>query len=413
MNMTHRVQTTRRGTFAFVLFAFLVTYSAAKAQTWEDGMYHNGMHQMDWGGQLPLVVLTGKAIVDSSSARSVMGVMMGRAYYLDTLGNGSRSLQLFFGPYWYAPASGAQRPTNGQTITIKGGKMSLLIPPMVGVYEINGKKWRDSVGAPGWSGRWMNRNITDSARIYCPTDSFSYMGFARGFMGSGMMGGGMMWPDSLFGEFEQMHPDSLPGITRGRAVMGFHMDAYDPQGAMMMQGGTQGHGGMGFNSGVRMRFRANPDTLKRRGLTMSQMTLLYLDTDNQWKTAAGQTMDLSTNTISIASTNVYSYYAIASTAATAVESQSDGIPSGFSLSQNYPNPFNPSTTITFSISQKGFATLKVFNSLGEQVASLVSQQLDPGTYNTQWNASNIASGVYLYRLESNGFVVSRKMLLVK
>jgi hypothetical protein len=396
-----------------LLLAGLFVNTSVNAQSWEDGMYRSGMHQMEWGGQLPLVVVTGKVIVDSTSARSVMGVMMGRSYFLDTLGNGSRSLQLFFGPYWYAPASGALRPTTGQTITIKGGKMSLLSPPMVAVYEINGKKWRDSVGAPGWSGRWMNRNLSDTVRTYCPTDSLSFMGFARGFMGSGMMGGGMMWPDSLFGEFEQMHPDSMPGMTRARAIMGFHMDAYDPQGTMMMQGGVQGHGGMGFQSGVRIRFRVHPDSLMRRGLAMSQMTLLYLDIDNQWKTAAGQTIDLSTNSISIASTNVYSYYALASSAATGVQDQIDGIPTGFSLGQNYPNPFNPSTTITFSIAKKGIATLKVYNSLGEQVAILVSQQFEPGTYYTQWSASNIASGVYLYRLEMNGFVVARKMLVVK
>ncbi len=407
-----RWRSTKEITGLLLLVGMLFSTSV-NAQSWEDGMYRSGMHQMDWGGQLPLVVVTGKAIVDTSSIRSVMGVMMGRTYYLDTLGNGSRSLQLFFGPYWYAPTSGAQRPTNGQTITIKGGKMSSLNPPMIAVYEINGKKWRDSLGAPGWSGRWMNRNISDSARIYCPTDSLSYMGFARGFMGSGMMGGGMMWPDSLFGEFEQMHPDSMPGMTSGRAVMGFHMDAFNPQGAMMMQGGVQGHGGMGFQSGVRMRFRVHPDSLKRRGLAMSQITLLYLDGDNQWKTAAGQTIDLPSNSISIASTNVYSYYALASSAATGVQDQTDGIPTGFSLGQNYPNPFNPSTTITFATAQKGFATLKVYNSLGEQVASLVSRQFDPGVYKVQWNATGVSSGLYLYRLEVNGVVLARKMLVVK
>jgi len=258
----------------------------------------------------------------------------------------------------------------------------------------------------------MNRNISDTVRAYCPTDSLSYMGFARGFMGSGMMGGGMMWPDSLFGEFEQMYPDSMPGMTRGRAVMGFHMDAYNPQGAMMMQGGTQGHGGMGFNSGVRMRFRANPDTLKRRGLAMSQMTLLYLDTDSQWKTAAGQTIDLSTNSISIANTNVYSYYALASSAATAVEDQSDGIPSGFSLDQNYPNPFNPTTLIRFALPKASYVSLKVFDLLGKEVASLVSQELGPGNFTVRWEA-NVPSGTYIYRLHAGGFVETKKMTLLR
>lgn len=411
--MDRRRWRSTKGFSVLLLLAGLLVHTTVKAQSWEDGMYRNGMHQMDWGGQLPLVVVTGKAIVDSSSVRTVMGVMMGRAYYLDTLGNGSRSLQLFFGPYWYAPASGALRPTNGQTITIKGGRMSLLNPPMVAVYEINGKKWRDSVGVPGWSGRWMNRNISDSARIYCPTDSLSYMGFGRGFMGSGMMGGGMMWPDSLFGEFEQMHPDSLPGISPGRAIMGFHMESYNPQGTMMMLGGMQGHGGMGFQSGIRMRFRVHPDSLRGHGMVMSQIILLYLETDNQWKTAAGQSIDLSSNSISIVSTNVYSFYALASSAATSAENQTGDVPSALTLSQNYPNPFNPSTMISYSIAQRGFVTLRVYNSLGEQIVSLVSQQLEPGTYSVQWNASHVASGVYLYRLENDGSVLSRKMLLVK
>lgn len=398
---------------AMVVLTGVSASTSAHAQTWEDGMYRDGMHQMEWGGQLPLVTYTGKAIVDTTLSRSVMGAMMGRAYYIDTVGNGNRSLQLFFGPYWYEPANGAKRPTTGQSITINGGVMMQLKPPMVAVYEINGKKWRDSIGAPGWSGRWMNRNIIDTVRAYCSTDSISYMGFAKGFMGSGMMGGGMMWPDSLFGEFEQMHPDSLPGMSRGRAIMGFHVESYNPQGTMMMQGGMQGHGGIGFQNEVRMRFGIHPDSLKAHGMIMSQMSLLFLDTDNQWKVAPGQSIDLSSNSISIVSTNVYSFYALASTAATSVESTSGDVPTGFSLGQNYPNPFNPSTTISYSVAQRGFVTLRVYNSLGEEVASLVSRQLDPGTYSAQWNASNIASGVYLYRLESNGVVMSRKMLLVK
>jgi hypothetical protein len=376
-------------------------------------MYRDGMHQMNWGGQLTTTILSGKAIVDTSRAHLTAGMMSGRGFFLDVKGDGSRSYEMYFGPYWYTATSGAKRPANSEAIIVKAGLMSQMTPPMLVVYEINGKKWRDSVGAATWSGRWMQRGINDTTRAFCATDSMSSAGFTRGFMGSGMMGGGMMWPDSLFGEFEHMHPDSMPGMTRGRAIMGFHMDAFDPQGAMMMQGGVQGHGGMGFQSGVRMRFRVHPDSLKRSGLAMSQMILLYLDTDNQWKTAAGQTMDLATNSISITSASVYSYYAVASSAATAVENQTDGIPTGFSLDQNYPNPFNPTTTITYSIVQRGFASLKIYNSLGEQVASLVSQQLDPGTYKAQWNASNMASGAYLYRLESNGLVVSRKMLLVK
>lgn len=385
----------------------------ADAQSWEDGMYRDGMHQMNWGGQLPLVTFTGRAIVDTTFSRTVMGAMMGRNYYLDTLGNSSKSLQLFFGPYWYEPASGAKRPTNGLTVTIKGGVVLQSKPPMIAVYEINGKKWRDSVGAPSWSGRWINRGMNDSARVYCATDSVSFMVFGRGFMGSGMMGGGMMWPDSLFGEFEQMHPDSLPGMTRGRAMMGFHVESFNPQGGMMMQGGIAGHGGMRYQNSVRLRFRAHPDSMRVRGLSLSQLTLLCLDTDNIWKTATGQTKEAATNSISVTSADLYSYYALVTSNATIVEEQEGAIPNGFSLSQNYPNPFNPSTTISYSIPQRGFVTLKVYNGLGEEVASLVSKQLEPGTYSIQWNASGLPSGLYLYRLESNGFSLTRKVLMIK
>jgi hypothetical protein len=259
----------------------------------------------------------------------------------------------------------------------------------------------------------MQRGINDTTRAYCAIDSLSFAGFTRGFMGSGMMGSGMMWPDSLYCDFDEMHPDSLPVMQGGRSIMGYHLDAFNPQGQMMMTGGYQGHGMMGFQSQMRMRFHMNPDSLRKRGLTMSQVSLFCFDTDNQWKVVPNQVSDLQAYTISFSSTTVYSYYAIAPTGLTAVQTSEGLTPSSFTLDQNFPNPFNPSTTITFSIVQQGFATLKIYNSLGEQEASIVSQQLDPGTYNMQWNASNVASGVYLYRLEMSGSVMSKKMLLVK
>jgi len=85
----------------------------------------------------------------------------------------------------------------------------------------------------------------------------------------------------------------------------------------------------------------------------------------------------------------------------------------FSLSQNYRNPFNPSTTIEFDLPKSSEVTLKVFNILGEEVATLVSDRLSAGSYSYEWNASNLASGVYLYRLEAEGFVQTRKMILMK
>jgi hypothetical protein len=97
---------------------------------------------------------------------------------------------------------------------------------------------------------------------------------------------------------------------------------------------------------------------------------------------------------------------------TSVE-QVSSIPTSFSLEQNYPNPFNPSTTIKFQIAKAGFVTLKVFDMLGREVSTLVSQQLDAGSYQSKWDASGYASGMYLYTLQAGSSVETRKLMLVK
>ena len=85
----------------------------------------------------------------------------------------------------------------------------------------------------------------------------------------------------------------------------------------------------------------------------------------------------------------------------------------FVLEQNYPNPFNPSTTISFSIQTDQFVTLKVFNAIGEEMATLINENLTRGTHNINFNADGLSSGFYIYRLESGNQVQVRKMMLLK
>lgn len=85
----------------------------------------------------------------------------------------------------------------------------------------------------------------------------------------------------------------------------------------------------------------------------------------------------------------------------------------FNLSQNYPNPFNPSTRIKYSIVESGLVKLSVYNLLGEVVSILVNQNQEAGFYNVQFDASNIQSGVYFYKLESGNQVETKKMMLIK
>jgi hypothetical protein len=88
-------------------------------------------------------------------------------------------------------------------------------------------------------------------------------------------------------------------------------------------------------------------------------------------------------------------------------------PFQFALEQNYPNPFNPSTAIRYSISSNEHVTLKVFTLLGAEVATLVDQSVQPGSYEARWNADSFSGGVYFYRLQTEKSVITRKMLLLK
>ena len=88
-------------------------------------------------------------------------------------------------------------------------------------------------------------------------------------------------------------------------------------------------------------------------------------------------------------------------------------PSEFYLKQNYPNPFNPSTTISFSIPTSEFVTLKVYDVLGNEVTDLVNEYKQAGSYEVEFDADGLASGVYLYQLKSNGFMKSKKLILLR
>jgi len=90
-----------------------------------------------------------------------------------------------------------------------------------------------------------------------------------------------------------------------------------------------------------------------------------------------------------------------------------GVPKTFALEQNYPNPFNPSTAISYQLPVASNVSLKVFDMLGKEVATLVNARQEAGAYTVNFNANNLSSGVYFYRLQAGNFVQTRKMMLVK
>ncbi len=98
---------------------------------------------------------------------------------------------------------------------------------------------------------------------------------------------------------------------------------------------------------------------------------------------------------------------------TGINTISTELPNKFKLSQNYPNPFNPVTNIKFDIAKAGNVILKVYDIQGREVSTLINEKLSPGSYQTNWNAANFPSGTYYYRLISDNYLETKKLVLVK
>jgi photosystem II stability/assembly factor-like uncharacterized protein len=98
---------------------------------------------------------------------------------------------------------------------------------------------------------------------------------------------------------------------------------------------------------------------------------------------------------------------------TGINLYSSGIPRQYQLSQNYPNPFNPSTVISYALPKAGYVQIKIYDLLGREVKTLVNEFKTAGYYKAEFNASNLASGVYFYKIESGTFSDTKKMLLIK
>ncbi|PIP69109.1 hypothetical protein CO033_00450 [Candidatus Nomurabacteria bacterium CG_4_9_14_0_2_um_filter_32_10] len=93
--------------------------------------------------------------------------------------------------------------------------------------------------------------------------------------------------------------------------------------------------------------------------------------------------------------------------------ENETIPTEFALSQNYPNPFNPSTTINYKIPTNYFVNLKIYDILGNEIAILVNEEKTAGSYSVNFNATNLPSGTYIYKITAGNFIETKKMVLMK
>ena len=115
----------------------------------------------------------------------------------------------------------------------------------------------------------------------------------------------------------------------------------------------------------------------------------------------------------VASSITANYIAVYKIKLIGINQVSSEIPGAFYLAQNYPNPFNPSTNIRFSITEKQYVEIEVFDITGRSAGKLLNKELNAGTYEMKWDASRLTSGVYFYRMLADKFTVTKKMILIK
>jgi len=174
-----------------------------------------------------------------------------------------------------------------------------------------------------------------------------------------------------------------------------------------------GPAGTTFNEPVEVTVTYNPEELPD-GLLESELSLVrYNQETNDW-----DQLDSNVDTINKTVTGFTDHFSgFAAGRVQLTTSAEDEVfnsrPESFILKQNYPNPFNPSTVIEFSIPQSSAVRLEIFNVVGQRVAMLINDQLNAGTHTVNFDASNLASGLYIYRLTAGNFVQTKKLTLIK
>lgn len=142
------------------------------------------------------------------------------------------------------------------------------------------------------------------------------------------------------------------------------------------------------------------------GLTDTVITAIATDSSNVY-IGTGAIMNLRN------STNGHGVWRRPLSEITSVAKQSSSLPKGYSLAQNYPNPFNPSTTISFTLPSRSFVSLKIFDVLGREVATIIFEEMAPGSYSQTWDAARLSSGIYFYRLQTGAYAQTKKLTLLK
>ncbi len=173
------------------------------------------------------------------------------------------------------------------------------------------------------------------------------------------------------------------------------------------------YGNISFLGNNEAALRITTETAHRVYMNGSLINTWYQHEYNWITKAKGFVdMDADTSTILSGEVPIQSIEVTVVANSTGVD-ENNNLINSFALSQNYPNPFNPSTIISYQLATAGQVSLKVYDVLGNEVATLVNKVQDPGSHSINFNASNLSTGVYFYQLKSGNYSLTKKMTLIK
>ncbi len=254
---------------------------------------------------------------------------------------------------------------------------------------------------------WVYRSATDTTIVQCWNDSLTAIGFPPNSMTM------MMMPDSIYCRIDRMNMDSLDYPHDSTFIGWYRVQAGRDSAHFDMMNGDSAHGSrnmMQFLKNVSCQFHWDSvmaDSAHRHW----RPTDLRGWNGSSW-VRLGSTIN--GNIAFLTTDQIYSAFAFTGISSGTVSVVNRYVIIGeYWLDQNYPNPFNPSTTIPFVIPKAEFVSLKVFNSLGQDIATIVNGPRAAGNHRVTWDAGQVPSGVYFYRISAGSFVQTRTLHLVR
>ena len=355
---------------------------------------------------LQIVELQGVTLVDSIAYFSHL--------YLDVDQDTVPDYFLNFGPPWYQPASGLQRPQEGDTVTISGPLIEKNNVSIVFVFELNGEVWIDSTGlGTQMGGGWIHRKMNQERKIQTAFDSLCYVQIRQGW-NDGQPKGNMNLPESLYGQMLQLLPQNIPYTAGEHVFAGFEIGLFTParKNLMVLNDSVGAH--LQFATKIQYQFHYNENQLEGKNRNENSLRLkIWNHADQKWEEVENAVFDRDENTVRFESEIVPSLVILTADEATAIADEDQIVVREFILKQNYPNPFNPFTTIEFSLNQDARVVLSVYNVLGQKLLELANERFEAGTHRLQLDGSQLSSGLYFYELKAGQESRVMKMTLIK